>query len=339
MFNYLHLRKAIPFFEGVKGPEMDLQAGVPQGSCLGPLLYIIFVNDAPKTVYMDTFISQFADDKIHIVRSKRRGLAVDSVAVALGKLKKELLNTEKWERDWKIKTNVNKSVVLPVGCTLATVEEAGGLSLEGEAVAFSTTLPILGYNFSTTAVNSSHVTKTVDRASFNLSKLSLFQTASPKFKLILYKALIRPLLEYPILQLHNSRAKYLNKLQLIQNKALRFIYNVKLSDRVRVEDLHNRAKLDPINLRLSKLARKSSYRAKELYFENDFPFLFILKLEEFTDFAIGTTPSLKPKKKSLAKRINEIIFKYHIYGRRINLLDIPDDIQDWQLPNPKFTAS
>ena len=58
--SYLSNRKQCVVVDGVKSPFIDIQAGVPQGSRLGPLLFIIYINDIVEELECDILI--FADD-------------------------------------------------------------------------------------------------------------------------------------------------------------------------------------------------------------------------------------------------------------------------------------
>ena len=58
--SYLFKRKQIVVIDGVKSENRDIEAGVPQGSRLGPLLFIIYINDIIFNLESDIFI--FADD-------------------------------------------------------------------------------------------------------------------------------------------------------------------------------------------------------------------------------------------------------------------------------------
>ena len=103
IYNYVFDRLISPTFESKSGPSFTPLAGVPQGSCLRPILYLIYVHDIPLPLYRDTLLVQFADDIIHVIRPDSRGK--NRITSAQAKLKRELLRTLSWEEKWRMKTN------------------------------------------------------------------------------------------------------------------------------------------------------------------------------------------------------------------------------------------
>ena len=59
--SYLTCRKQFCRVNGVASDIEDIEVGVPQGSCLGPLLFLIYINDLPQAVQGST-VSMYADD-------------------------------------------------------------------------------------------------------------------------------------------------------------------------------------------------------------------------------------------------------------------------------------
>lgn len=73
---------------------------MPQGSVLGPILFNIFINDAPKTINVDE--SLFADDKAYFTCSYK-------VSTITKRLQEAYDKTSKFYDKWKIKLNSIKT--------------------------------------------------------------------------------------------------------------------------------------------------------------------------------------------------------------------------------------
>ena len=60
--NYLCDREQRVVLDGVKSPAKPVLSGVPQGSILGPILFVLFINDLHQGISTDTRIALYADD-------------------------------------------------------------------------------------------------------------------------------------------------------------------------------------------------------------------------------------------------------------------------------------
>ena len=91
--------------EGFLSPKVYPKAGVPQGSNLSSLLFLIYVNDMPNPSHHQTDKLQFADDAGQWAVSKNIDLAVEYLQRDLDKL-------ARWCAKWRIKQNPEKTKVI-----------------------------------------------------------------------------------------------------------------------------------------------------------------------------------------------------------------------------------
>ena len=86
--------------DGQKSDMLDVKAGVPQGSRLGPLLFIIYMNDIVNDIESDILI--FADDTSLFATGS-------DPAETAAQLNRDLTKISNWADKWKVKFNAKKS--------------------------------------------------------------------------------------------------------------------------------------------------------------------------------------------------------------------------------------
>lgn len=144
------------------------------------------------------------------------------------------------EKKWKIHTNATKFKIIPIipiGRTTSAPVVA-----DGDIYEYATEGTVLGVKITRTGFISTKINK----LNCILTRLCKFYGLTPKNKRKLYLVLMRSVIEYPPIPQVAMKISNLNSLQIIQNKALRFIYDIKYPDIVRNEELHNRANLPAI---------------------------------------------------------------------------------------------
>ena len=110
--NYLSNRKQYVSYNGTASPKVNTSCGVPQGSILGPLLFILYMNDIQHTSKLLSF-TLFADDTTILYSHKNLTSLCDTLNVEL----REVCN---WFKANKLSLNAKKTNLMYLGTSHQT---------------------------------------------------------------------------------------------------------------------------------------------------------------------------------------------------------------------------
>ena len=162
-------------------------SSVVQGSVLGPILFLIFINDIDLAITGDdkeVYISKFADDT-------KLGREVNVVDDSI-KFQTAINNLVKWCKDWGMSLHPEKCVVLHFGYKNRQCDYfIDGLKIKTESVVRD-----LGVYISNDCDTSAHVEKISKKAHGVLAQIRRSTVLRDRGTITtLYKSFIRPLLE------------------------------------------------------------------------------------------------------------------------------------------------
>ena len=202
---------------GTTSTYADVRSGVPQGTVLGPLLFLLFINDLPDNVESSD-ARLFADDCI-LFR------AISTLADAQA-LQDDLLKLESWESDWQMSFNASKCLVIRIAPCKRMKKITFPYSLHQQVLKEEEASKYLGVTISNDLKWSRHVEMTATKANKTLGFIRRnFRQCTPKVKAAMYTTLVRPVLEYSNTAWSPNLRKDITLLEKTQRRAARFVTN------------------------------------------------------------------------------------------------------------------
>ena len=215
--NFLSGRTFRVCLEGEFSNVKDVLSGIPQWTVLGPLLFILYINDLPDSI--KSFAKLFADDLKMIAKASDKG-----------QIDNDLKNLELWEITWLLEFNVKKCKVLH---TTFNNNSNNIYYLDGNVMDTSDQEKDLGVLTTCNLLWNDQISSCINKS----SQMNCFITRNlisreKSLMLRIYKTLIRPNLEYCV-QLWSPAPEHGNwsmilKIEGVQRRFTRMIEDIGL---------------------------------------------------------------------------------------------------------------
>ena len=210
---YLTNRKQYVQFESSCSEMLDTQYGVPQGSILGPLLFIIYINDFPNASKVFQFIMYADDTTLSCCVDTIQSNNIDEV------INKELRKVNNWLVTNKLSLNFNKTKYMQFHKAPKHVPHLH-LQINNNEISRVETFNFLGLQINDNLKWNTHIDHISKKMSRIIGILNQMKMIFPQEILLsIYNTLILPHLNYCIL----SWGKYGESVTLLQKRAMRAV--------------------------------------------------------------------------------------------------------------------
>ena len=213
--SYLNTRKQYVTHKDAKSEFKNLDCGVPQGSILGPLLFIIYCNDLPNALKHTNCILYADDTTIYY--------STDNLQSLYTVMNSDLGMLSNWYMANKLSLNAAKSQYV-LFKNNRPIENNYQILMNNEIIKQTKTAKFLGITIDEGMTWQEHIHSCKKRASSGLYALNSAKKILSESNLkILYHSLIHPHLMYGLMLWGSACKKYLHPINIIQKKAVRTI--------------------------------------------------------------------------------------------------------------------
>jgi len=223
----------------------EIKVGIPQGSVLSPVLYLLYTSDLPKLE--NSIIGMFADDTaILAVGSGNEEPA--------GKLQTTINEIQKWTKKWHIQLNESNSA--HINFTHRRFEHIS-VTINSQKIPHAKTAKYLGMNSDAKLLWKAHVKNKRDELGLRYEKMYWLierdSSLSLHNKILLYKQILKPIWTYGIRLWGCTKQSNIDIIRF-HNKVFRNIVNSPWY--IRNNDLHRDLEVDAVSSEIQRFAQK-----------------------------------------------------------------------------------
>ena len=221
--SYLKKRKQYVKYKHIESDTLEMVCGVPQGSVLGPLLFIIYTNDLPQNIKTAKCIL-FADDTT-IYQSSNNILHLYTI------MNSELEILNDWFRANKLSLNATKTHYMFFSRNRILKQNTNNLQIDNTILTRANTVKFLGILIDEDLTWNAHIEHCRTKICSGIYALNSSKHCLSSSNLkMLYYSLIHPYLTYGILLWGSAYKSHLQKLVTMQKKAIRCITKSRYND-------------------------------------------------------------------------------------------------------------
>ena len=203
--------------DGKSSQEYPVNAGVPQGSILGPTLFLLYINDLPDDVICNIVI--YADDSTLYSKCNQASDLWQQLELASA-VESDLRDTVDWGKKWLVDFNAGKTQL--VWFDQSNNNGSIDVKMEGSVLEEKSSFKMLGLTFSSKLDWDSYIISIAKTASKRIGALiRSMKFLSPEVALYLYKSTIRPCMEYCCHVWAGAPSCYLELLDKLQKRICR----------------------------------------------------------------------------------------------------------------------
>ena len=236
--SYLHNRKQRTFINNVYSNYNNIECGVPQGSTLGPLLFLVYINDLRNCLtHSKSYL--YADDTVLVET------CIDIYTSYLN-LQADLDNIANWCKGNKLTINIKKTKSMLYGSSYRIKNiQLQKFSLDGEQIDFVQQYKYFGITLDSTFTFKQQAQNTIKIVSHKILLLYKIRKFINEHAAIqIYKTMILPYLDYGDIISYILPKKNLDKLQTLQERALKICFT--FHNVIPIPIMHRTAKVAPL---------------------------------------------------------------------------------------------